>query len=126
MTPDTTHDYRQADSHTTVEFSKATHARLTAAQRDSESIAATIDRALDAYEREQALPERVRQEMDTRVGIERPDAEGVTNFRIWNATHARMRDCDAGATFDETIATALDALARADALPEAVAEVCDG
>lgn len=125
MTPDTSQDYRKADSHTTVEFSKATHARLTAAQRDSESIAATIDRALDAYEREQALPERVQWEMDNRVGIERPDAEGTTNFRLWNSTHERLRDCEAGGTFDATIAAALDALERETALPDAVAAVCD-
>jgi len=125
MTPDTTHDYRQADSHTTVEFSKATHARLTAAQRDSESIAATIDRALDAYDREQAMPEGVRQHLHAGWECPNPDAEGTTNFRLWNATHARLRDCDAGDTFDATIAAALDALERAEALPDAVAEVTD-
>ena len=125
MTPDTTHDYRQADSHTTVEFSKATHARLTAAQRDSESIAATIDRALDAYDREQAMPTAVQTELRARADMTVPAAEGTTNFRIWNDTHQRMRECDAGDTFDATIAAALNALERAEHLPVAVAEVCD-
>jgi len=123
MTPDT--DYRKADSHTNVEFSQATHQRLTRCQRDSESVAAVIDRALDAYEREQAMPDAVRADLKAQWEPDWDAPEGSTTFRLWNSTHERLRDCDAGDTFDETIAAAVAALERAPALPDAVAEVCD-
>jgi hypothetical protein len=124
MTPDTTSDYRKADTHTTVEFSKATHDRLTAAQRESESVAATIDRALDALEREQAMPAAVRDRLHG-VVVPGSDAAGRTNFRIWNTTHARLKGhTDGGDTLDDTISRALDALARGEHLPDVVAEVC--
>lgn len=41
----------------------STHGRLSAHNRDSEYLPATIDRALDALEREQELPAAVREAM---------------------------------------------------------------
>ena len=55
----TDQSYRDADTHTNFRVPNETHARIKDPNRASETLAATIDRALDALEREQALPDAV-------------------------------------------------------------------
>ena len=55
----TDQSYRDADTHTNFRVPNETHGRIKDHNRDSETLAATIDRALDALEREQALPDAV-------------------------------------------------------------------
>lgn len=52
---------RDASTHTNFRIPNATHERVKAHQRDSETLGATIDRALDALEREAEYPEAVRE-----------------------------------------------------------------
>ena len=54
-------EYRDANSHTNVRVHNPTHERLSSHNRDSETLAGTIDRALDALEREECLPQAVRE-----------------------------------------------------------------
>lgn len=52
-------EYRSAETHTSVRIHNPTHERIKAHNRESETLAGTIDRALDALEREAALPDAV-------------------------------------------------------------------
>jgi hypothetical protein len=52
-------EYRSAESHTNVRIHNPTHQRLKDHNRESETLAGTIDRALDALEREGDLPDAV-------------------------------------------------------------------
>jgi hypothetical protein len=51
--------YRDADSHTSTRLNNPTHQRVKEHNRESETLSATIDRALDALEREGDLPDAV-------------------------------------------------------------------
>jgi hypothetical protein len=53
--------YRDKDTHTNVRVHNPTHERLSQHNRESETLAGTIDRALDALEREQELPDAIRE-----------------------------------------------------------------
>lgn len=113
---------RDATTHTSIEFPEAVHSRLREISREPETVAATIDRALDALEREDALPASVRDELN-RDEAERTFArEGITNYRVQNGTHARVAEHNRdGETLAATVDRALDALERNDDLPDAVA-----
>jgi len=58
-----TDSYRSADTHTSTRLNNPTHARLKEHNRESETLSATIDRALDALEREDRLPDAVSEVM---------------------------------------------------------------
>ena len=59
----TDQSYRDADTHTNFRVPNETHGRIKDHNRDSETLAATIDRALDALEREATLPDAVKEAM---------------------------------------------------------------
>ncbi|AGC34595.1 hypothetical protein HSTV1_51 [Haloarcula sinaiiensis tailed virus 1] len=50
---------QQRRANTATRINDPTHSRIKEHNRDSETLSATIDRALDALEREDALPECV-------------------------------------------------------------------
>lgn len=111
--------YRGADSHTTIGLPGATHDRLREHQRDSETLAATVDRALDALAREAALPDAVVARLPARDSS--PDTPIETNFRFPNATVRRLDGHKReGETWAGAIERALDALERGEHLAEAV------
>jgi hypothetical protein len=58
---DTDGDPRDASTHTQFRIRNETHSRITTHQREAETLGATVERALDALEREQDLPAAVRQ-----------------------------------------------------------------
>jgi len=56
---------RDRPGHVQFRLHKPAHNRLTFHNRDSETLAGTIERALDALEREQELPDAVREALHT-------------------------------------------------------------
>lgn len=60
---DDTGESRTAKTHTMVRLRNPTHSRLSNHSREGETLSGTVGRALDALEREQALPEAVTEAM---------------------------------------------------------------
>jgi hypothetical protein len=116
--------YRGTDSHHTIGLPGPTHDRIRGHQRDSETLAATVDRALDALDREAALPDAVVARLPDRDSTAATPIE--SNFRFPNATTDRLAAHKReGETWAGAIERALDALERADALAEAVTDAVE-
>jgi hypothetical protein len=114
-----------------VQLHPDTHRRLQAVARPTETLTATILRALDALAREQALPPAVTEQMSaatySSVGDAPDTADGDANttpssFRVRESAHERLwaTRTDADDSLSDVIDRALDALERESDLCPAV------